>query len=101
MKIVFTGAGGGHFYPLVAVAERVRKEAFVQKIEQPEFYFFSDKPYDEEALFSLGCKFIETPAGKLRIYPSLETFTDIFKTLFGCFVALGKLYAIYPDVVFA
>jgi UDP-N-acetylglucosamine--N-acetylmuramyl-(pentapeptide) pyrophosphoryl-undecaprenol N-acetylglucosamine transferase len=101
MKIVFTGAGGGHFYPLVAVAERVRKEAFVQKVEQPEFYFFSDKPYDEEALFSLGCKFIETPAGKLRLYPSLETFTDIFKTLFGCFVALGKLYAIYPDVVFA
>lgn len=101
MKIVITGAGGGHFYPLIAVAERVRKETFVQKIEQPELYFFSDKPYDEEALFSINCKFVQIPAGKLRVYPSIETIKDIFKTVWGCFVALGKLYAIYPDVVFA
>jgi UDP-N-acetylglucosamine--N-acetylmuramyl-(pentapeptide) pyrophosphoryl-undecaprenol N-acetylglucosamine transferase len=101
MKIVFTGAGGGHFYPLIAVAERIRKEAFIQKIIQPELYFFSDKPYDEEALFNVDCKFVETPAGKLRLYPSLENFTDFFTTLRGCFVALFKLYALYPDVVFA
>lgn len=101
MKIVITGAGGGHFYPLVAVAERVRKEAFIQKIPQPEFYFFSDKPYDEEALFKVECKFVEIPAGKLRLYPSLETVTDIFKTFFGCVVAINKLYSVYPDVVFA
>lgn len=101
MKIVITGAGGGHFYPLIAVAERVRKEAFFQKIEQPDFYFFSDKPYDEEILFRLNCKFIETPAGKLRLYPSVENFTDILKTIYGCFIALGKMYSIYPDVIFA
>ncbi len=101
MKVVITGAGGGHFYPLIAVAERVRKEAFVQKIQQPEFYFFSDKPYDEEALFRIECKFVEVPAGKLRLYPSIETVTDMFKTAYGCLVALGKLYAVYPDVVFA
>lgn len=101
MKIVITGAGGGHFYPLIAVAERIRKESFVQKIEQPEFYFFSDKPYDEEALFSIDCKFVQIPAGKLRVYPSAETIKDIFKTIGGCFVALVKLYSIYPDVVFA
>lgn len=101
MKIVLTGAGGGHFYPLIAVAERVRKEAFIQKIIQPDFYFFSDKPYDEEALFSVEAAFVQIPAGKLRVYPSLETITDMFKTVLGCFVALGKLYSIYPDVVFA
>jgi UDP-N-acetylglucosamine--N-acetylmuramyl-(pentapeptide) pyrophosphoryl-undecaprenol N-acetylglucosamine transferase len=101
MKIVITGAGGGHFVPLIAVAERVRKEAFVQKIQQPEFYFFSDKPYDEELLFSIDCKFVEIPAGKLRVYPSVETITDMFKTFYGCIVALFKLYALYPDVIFA
>ncbi len=101
MKIVITGAGGGHFYPLIAVAERIRKEIFIQKLIQPELYFFSDKPYDEEALFNLDCKFVETPAGKLRMYPSLENLTDIFKTIKGCFIALIKLYSIYPDVVFA
>lgn len=101
MKIVFTGAGGGHFYPLIAVAERVRKEAFVQNIAQPEFYFFSDKPYDEKLLFELDCKFVQTPAGKIRVYPSVETITDFFKTIAGIFVAFGKLYSLYPDVVFA
>ena len=101
MKIVITGAGGGHFYPLIAVAERIRKEVFIQKLIQPEIYFFSDKPYDEEALFSIDCKFIETPAGKLRLYTSLENVIDLFKTFYGCFVALIKLYSLYPDVVFA
>jgi UDP-N-acetylglucosamine--N-acetylmuramyl-(pentapeptide) pyrophosphoryl-undecaprenol N-acetylglucosamine transferase len=100
MKIVITGAGGGHFYPLIAVAERIRKEAFVQKIQQPEFFFFSDKPYDEEALFGIDCTFIQIPAGKLRLYPSFETIIDIFKMGYGCIVALIKLYSLYPDVVF-
>lgn len=101
MKIVITGAGGGHFYPLLAVIERVRKEAFIQKIIQPDVYFFSDKPYDEKGLFSLQIKYVEIPAGKLRVYPSLQTITDMFKTVYGIVVALMKLYALYPDVVFA
>lgn len=101
MKIVITGAGGGHFYPLIAVLERVRKEAFTQKILQPELYFFSDKAYDEEALFSVDCKFVQIPAGKLRLYPSTETIIDILKTIYGCVVALGKLYSVYPDAIFA
>lgn len=101
MKIVITGAGGGHFYPLLAVVERIRKESFVQKIIQPDVYFLSDKSYDEKALFSLQIKFIQIPAGKLRVYPSLATVTDFFKTVYGVVVALIKLYALYPDVVFA
>lgn len=101
MKIVITGAGGGHFYPLLAVAERIRKEVFIQKLIQPEIYFFSDKPYDEEALFNLDCTFVETPAGKLRLYPSLENITGFFTTIRGCVVALFKLFSLYPDVVFA
>jgi len=101
MKIVITGAGGGHFYPLIAVAERIRKEAFIQQVIQPELYFFSDKPYDEEALFRVDCKFVEIPAGKLRMYPSFENVTDFFRTIRGCFVALIKIYSLYPDVVFA
>lgn len=101
MKIVITGAGGGHFYPLLAVVERIRSEAFVQKIIQPDVYFLSDKPYDEKGLFSLQIKFIQIPAGKLRVYPSFETITDLFKTAYGVLVALVKLYSLYPDVVFA
>jgi len=101
MKIVITGAGGGHFYPLLAVVERMRKEAFVQKIIQPDVYFYSDKPYDEKGLFALQIKFVQIPAGKLRVYPSFETVTDMFKTVYGTIVAVIKLYALYPDAVFA
>lgn len=101
MKIVITGAGGGHFYPLIAVVERMRKEAFVQKVIQPDVYFFSDKPYDEKALFMSQIKFVQVPAGKLRVYASFATVTDMFKTFYGVLVALVKLYMLYPDAVFA
>ncbi|MBP6948806.1 MAG: UDP-N-acetylglucosamine--N-acetylmuramyl-(pentapeptide) pyrophosphoryl-undecaprenol N-acetylglucosamine transferase [Candidatus Pacebacteria bacterium] len=101
MKIVITGAGGGHFYPLIAVVESIRKQVFIQKIVQPEVFFFSDKPYDEKLLFEQQISFIEIPAGKLRVYSSFETITDFFKTIQGCIVALFKLYSVYPDVVFA
>jgi UDP-N-acetylglucosamine--N-acetylmuramyl-(pentapeptide) pyrophosphoryl-undecaprenol N-acetylglucosamine transferase len=101
MKIVITGAGGGHFYPLLAVVERVRKEVFIQKLITPDIYFFSDSPYDERALFDLQIKYIYTPAGKLRLYFSPLTIIDLFKTFFGTLITIVKLYSIYPDVVFA
>ncbi len=101
MKIVLTGAGGGHFYPLIAVAERIRKESFIQKIVTPELYFISDAPYDERALFDLQIKFIEIPAGKLALYPSFETFSGLFKTFFGIIKSINILYSMYPDVIFA
>jgi UDP-N-acetylglucosamine--N-acetylmuramyl-(pentapeptide) pyrophosphoryl-undecaprenol N-acetylglucosamine transferase len=101
MRIVLTGAGGGHFYPLIAVAERLRKEAFVQKIVQPEIFFISNNPYDEKALYTSQIKFVKNTAGKLRVYPSLQTVTDLFKTFWGCIGAIFKLYSLYPDVVFA
>ena len=101
MKIVLTGAGGGHFYPLIAVAERIHKEIFLQKLTDIDIYFLSDAPYDEQALFDLQIKFIKIPSGKLRLYPSLETMTDILKTFWGSLVALKEMYRLYPDVVFA
>lgn len=101
MKIVITGAGGGHFYPLIAVIESAQKQLFIQKITEPEVYFLSDKPYDEKLLFENQIKFIRIPAGKLRIYPSFENVIDLFRTMYGCIVAIGKLYSLYPDVVFA
>ena len=31
MKIVITGAGGGHFYPLIAVAEPLHRTVYLRK----------------------------------------------------------------------
>lgn len=100
MKIVFTGGGtGGHFYPLIAIAEAIRDVGLENHILPPRLYYLSDTPYDAEALFAHDIVFLKAPAGKVRRYLSLRNITDGFKTLWGfvtCFFILLKLY---PDVV--
>jgi UDP-N-acetylglucosamine--N-acetylmuramyl-(pentapeptide) pyrophosphoryl-undecaprenol N-acetylglucosamine transferase len=100
MRIVLTGSGsGGHFYPLVAIAEAFLEEAQEQKLLLPELYLMGPEPYDREALFSYGISFAYVPAGKIRRYFSFKNITDIVKTVGGIFVALWKLTVIYPDAV--
>ncbi len=102
MKIVFTGGGtGGHFYPIIAIAEEVNKIVDTQKIVSSKLYFFADAPYDKRALFENGITFEKVPAGKMRLYFSLRTIFDVIKAGYGIIVAVYKLYRIYPDIVVA
>lgn len=101
MKILFTGGGtGGHFYPIIAVAEEIKQVCSDQKIIPPELYFMSDKPYNERALRDNNIKFVLIPAGKIRRYFSLMNFLDLFRTVYGVIRAIFVLFSIYPDVVF-
>ncbi|MEK7574713.1 MAG: UDP-N-acetylglucosamine--N-acetylmuramyl-(pentapeptide) pyrophosphoryl-undecaprenol N-acetylglucosamine transferase [Patescibacteria group bacterium] len=101
MKILFTGGGtGGHFYPIVAVAEAVNKISKEKRLLAPELYYMADEPYDKRALFDNNITFISMPAGKLRHYFSLLNFLDIFKTAAGVIKSLWKVFRIYPDVIF-
>ena len=51
MKIVFTGGGtGGHFYPIIAVAQKVNQIIDKDKIIRAKLYYVSDSPYDKEML---------------------------------------------------
>ncbi|MCE9585179.1 undecaprenyldiphospho-muramoylpentapeptide beta-N-acetylglucosaminyltransferase [Candidatus Nomurabacteria bacterium] len=101
MKIVFTGGGtGGHFYPIIAVAQKVNQIIDEEKIVGAKLYYFSDSPYDKQALFENGLIFEEINAGKMRIYFSLKNFSDMFKVFFGVLGAIFKLFSVYPDVVF-
>ena len=101
MKILFTGGGtGGHFYPIIAIAEALREEAKVRKILMPEFFYMAPSKYNPRALFDNDITFVQVPAGKMRRYFSLLNITDAFKTLIGIPVAIIKMFNIYPDVVF-
>jgi UDP-N-acetylglucosamine--N-acetylmuramyl-(pentapeptide) pyrophosphoryl-undecaprenol N-acetylglucosamine transferase len=105
MKIVFTGGGtGGHFYPLIAVAEQIDVVAQEKKIVRPELHFFAPAPYSESILFDHGISFTKIVAGKVRRNFSLENFfkntSGMITTLQGFFKALWVLFRVYPDVVF-
>ncbi len=101
MKILFTGGGtGGHFYPIIAVAEAVREQSRVRKTVTPKLYYMAPDPYNSQKLLENNIEFVRVPAGKIRRYFSFLNVTDMFKTLAGCFKALIKMYLIYPDVVF-
>ncbi len=101
MKIVFTGGGtGGHFYPIIAVAEKVNEILDRDKIIGTKLYYISSSPYDKEMLFENGLIYEEVKTGKMRTYFSFRNFTDAFKTFFGMVNATYKLFSIYPDVVF-
>lgn len=101
MKIVLTGGGGGHFYPMIAVAEAIREISQKEKILDLELIYISDSPYDQKSLDDTGIRFAELKTGKNRLYFSIENFFDIFKTFFATIKAIFLLYKLFPDAVFS
>lgn len=93
------GGSGGHFYPLMAVAEALRDAETRGAAPETQLYYMGPGAYDPDALGDLNIVFVSCPAGKWRRYFSLQNFLDILKTAGGFFVALGKLFALYPDAV--
>lgn len=101
-KILFTGgASGGHFYPILAVAEEINRMAAERNLIAPELYYVGPTPYDEQALYKNNIVFKKAPAGKVRNYASPLNIFDPFKTIIGTFKAIFLLYGIFPDVVFS
>lgn len=102
MKIVFTGGGtGGHFYPIIAVAQEIRNIVKEQKLLEPKLYYIAPKPFDKRALYENDIKFKQSPAGKMRRYFSIWNFIDFFKTAMGVIKTIFQIFTIYPDVVFS
>jgi UDP-N-acetylglucosamine--N-acetylmuramyl-(pentapeptide) pyrophosphoryl-undecaprenol N-acetylglucosamine transferase len=102
MKILLTGGGtGGHFYPLVAVAESINKIVKEEKLLPVKLYYMSDSPHDADMLLENNIEYINISAGKVRRYFSILNFFDLFKTFFGIIGATIKIFSIYPDVIFS
>lgn len=101
MKILFTGGGtGGHFYPIIAVAEKLNEKITAAKLPAVELYYMSTEPYNEELLRKNNITFKQATAGKMRGYFSVLNFFDIFKTAWGIVRAMFQMFMLYPDVVF-
>ena len=102
MKILLTGGGtGGHFYPLIAVARSLQKEAELQSIARVDLYYMSDDPYDADMLLLDGIKFIKVPCGKARRYFSFKYLPDTIKTFTGLFMAFSRILLLLPDAIFS
>lgn len=100
MMIAFTGGGsGGHFYPVIAIAEALEDLVRERRLLSPTLVYLSPDAFDQSALFDNGIGYIHVPAGKWRRYRSLRNVTDLFLTATGIVVALVTLYRLYPDVI--
>lgn len=100
MTIAFTGGGsGGHFYPIIAIAEAIEDLVREEHLIEPALYYLAPDPFDEKALFENGIVYKRIPAGKMRRYASFLNVTDLFVTAAGFFTALLTLFRLYPDVV--
>ena len=101
MKILFTGGvTGGHFYPIVAVAQEINKQVKENKLFGVELYYMSTSPYNQGILYENDIIYKKNPAGKIRRYFSLFNIVDVFKTGWGVLRALFVVFDIFPDVIF-
>ncbi len=101
MKIVLTGGGtGGHFYPIIAVAEKMREMEKGEGLGEMRLFYASNDPFDKEELDRVGARYVYIPAGKRRTYFSLQNIIDIFKMIAGIFKAFFFMVTTYPDAVF-
>ena len=102
MKIVLTGGGtGGHYYPLIAVAEAIEDICKERKLIEPQVYYLGPEPFDPEALAEHDIIHRFAPAGKLHRDRSFTNIFNFIPTFFGIVQSIGQLYRLYPDVVFS
>src|SRR4051812_36186792 len=101
MRILLTGGGtGGHFYPIIAVAEEIKELVKDKRLLEPEIFYLAPTPYDESLLYEQGIIYKKIRAGKLRRYFSFLNLFDVFKTGWGVLTAVWTVYRLYPDVIF-
>ncbi|MDR0403181.1 MAG: undecaprenyldiphospho-muramoylpentapeptide beta-N-acetylglucosaminyltransferase [Treponema sp.] len=95
--VAFTGGGtGGHIYPGLAVASRLKEKA-----ECRVFWIGCDTGMDRSIVEAAGLEFFGVPSGKFRRNFSLKNFTDIFRVIGGFFAARKILKREKPVMLFS
>jgi UDP-N-acetylglucosamine--N-acetylmuramyl-(pentapeptide) pyrophosphoryl-undecaprenol N-acetylglucosamine transferase len=99
MRIILTGGGtGGHLFPLVAVAKKI-KEKLGPEVEF--LYVGSGLAMEKNIMAEYGILTRHVLSGKMRRYFSLQNFTDFFKIPLGFLQSLWILLRFMPDAIFS
>lgn len=102
MRIVLTGGGsGGHFYPLIAVAEAIEDICKERTLLEPTLYYIGPEPFDRTALLEHDITYKPSPAGRMRRYSSVLNVFSVFTNAIGIIRSTFQLFSLYPDVVFS
>ena len=96
MRVLVSGGGtGGHIYPALAVATRLRDEY------QAEILFLgSDDGLETEIVPAAGLRLATIKAGKLRRYVSWQTITGVMRVPLGMIQAINIVGKFRPAVAF-
>jgi UDP-N-acetylglucosamine--N-acetylmuramyl-(pentapeptide) pyrophosphoryl-undecaprenol N-acetylglucosamine transferase len=101
MKILLTGGGtGGHLFPLVAVADYLKRKTSSE--EEVDFIFYGPGgKMEKEIMGGAEIKQRKILSGKLRRYFSFYYLLDLIKMPLGVLQTMFYLLLDMPDVVFA
>ena len=103
LRIFMVGGGsGGHAYPLIAVAQELRKQTEERSIDL-ELVLMGDSngQFLKAAAGELGVPYIGILSGKLRRYFSVGNLLDAIKVPIGFIQSILYLWTYMPDVVFS
>ncbi len=104
-RIVLTGGGsGGHVYPLLAVADELRRlapDGDSSRREKLKLFYVGPRDSWSEEFESREIKIYRIAGAKLRRYFDPRNLIDIPKFFIGFFQALVRLYFLMPDLIFS
>jgi len=100
-RILLIGGGsGGHAYPLVAVAQALKKESAKRNIEL-KLMMLGSGAFLKRAAEENNIPYKIITAGKLRRYLSIESLVDVLKAPVSFMQSLWHVFWFMPDAVFS
>ena len=101
LHVLLLGGGtGGHIYPLVAVANKLKEQAAAKQLPL-DMRYYGDAGSYADYLKENSIQITPVASSKFRRYASVLNILDFFKFWIGFWQSMVKLYFFMPEVVFS